>query len=123
MTNYNDGKWHGWNGGECPVHPMTIVAAIYGGETPDVPETRLDGVIRLAGQFQSSCWNHDEIISIRSKIIAFRVVKEHREPREFWVCESPDHRRPVVFASEAEMKAASWVPGLDQITHVREVLE
>ena len=21
MTDYNDGKWHGWNGGECPVHP------------------------------------------------------------------------------------------------------
>ena len=26
MTNtYNDGKWHGWNGGECPVHPKTVV--------------------------------------------------------------------------------------------------
>ena len=25
MTSYNDGKWHGWNGGECPVHPETEV--------------------------------------------------------------------------------------------------
>jgi len=25
MTDYNDGKIHGWNGGDCPVHPDTVV--------------------------------------------------------------------------------------------------
>ena len=27
MTDYNDGKWHGWSGGECPVEvsPMSEV--------------------------------------------------------------------------------------------------
>lgn len=25
MTDYNDGKWHGWNGGECPVDPQAEV--------------------------------------------------------------------------------------------------
>jgi len=25
MTDYNDGKWHGWNGGECPVDPQAWV--------------------------------------------------------------------------------------------------
>lgn len=26
-VDYNDGKIHGWNGGECPVHPETVVMA------------------------------------------------------------------------------------------------
>ncbi len=30
MTNYNDGKWHGWNGGECPVHPDSEVEVVGG---------------------------------------------------------------------------------------------
>lgn len=25
MTNWNDGTIHGWNGGDCPVHPETLV--------------------------------------------------------------------------------------------------
>lgn len=25
MSDYYDGCWHGWNGGECPVHPETII--------------------------------------------------------------------------------------------------
>ena len=31
MTNvyYNDGKIHGWNGGDCPVHPKSRVRAWY----------------------------------------------------------------------------------------------
>jgi hypothetical protein len=29
MTDYNDGKWHGWNGGECPVDPGTTVEVWY----------------------------------------------------------------------------------------------
>lgn len=28
MTDYNDGKWHGWNGGECPVHPDAVVEVV-----------------------------------------------------------------------------------------------
>ncbi len=29
MTDYNDGKWHGWNGGECPVDPESIIDVHY----------------------------------------------------------------------------------------------
>ena len=25
-VDYNDGNWHGWNGGECPVHPDSEIA-------------------------------------------------------------------------------------------------
>lgn len=71
MTNYNDGKWHGWNGGECPVHPGTVVEVFYDGqcEGPKVSS--------------SFVWRHDG--DGFSDILAFRVVKEHKEPREFWV--------------------------------------
>lgn len=63
MTNYNDGKWHGWNGGECPVHPQSVGDITY-----------FDGVTykdcKLA-QFD------------RELPLLFRVIKEYREPREF----------------------------------------
>lgn len=68
MTNYNDGKWYGWNGGECPVHPETVVHWV---------NTEGDSHKTLAGTL---CWN-DEL----APVAAFRVIKEHREPREFWV--------------------------------------
>lgn len=65
MTNYNDGNWHGWNGGECPVHPKSRV---------DIAGSW--GITRnkLAGDVS---WN--------GGVIAFRIVKEHREPREWWL--------------------------------------
>ena len=69
-VNYNDGKWHGWNGGDCPVHPETVVEAFCSVEKeyfdPD-----------YADEFD---WSTPG---------AFRVVKEYKEPREFWVTEVP----------------------------------
>ena len=75
MTNYNDGNWHGWNGGECTVYPKSKVEVVV--RDPD-------GLIRLeAGYAQLLRW---EYLECHSNIIAFRVVKEHREPREWWLC-------------------------------------
>ena len=70
MTDYNDGNWHAWNGGECPVHPETIVDVI--------------------------CKDYNKPCECKAKtkgwwarhynpIIAFRVVTEYRKPREFWI--------------------------------------
>jgi len=67
-VNYNDGNWHGWNGGECPVHPETVVVvkwACNGVETNEYP-----------AKYVGSNWDG---------VCAFRVIKEHHEPREFWV--------------------------------------
>lgn len=69
MTNYNDGEWHGWNGGECPVHPETIVIAQH-----ESRET-------LAAKYFN--WKTEGDFDI----IAFRVIKEHKEPREFYAQE------------------------------------
>lgn len=72
MTNYNDGNWWGWNGGECPVHPKTRVEVVYYEDAiPDPVWLDQDA----AGDFN---WQSDTII-------AFRVTREHREPREWWV--------------------------------------
>jgi hypothetical protein len=70
MTDYNDGKWHGWNGGECPVHPESVVEAVWYHETST----------GIAGKF-------DCYVGSRFSIIAFRVTKPYREPREFYVRE------------------------------------
>lgn len=63
-TNYNDGKWHGWNGGECPVHPETVVKGF------------MSYPCHFTGQAGFMDWSH---------IKQFRVIKEHREPREWWL--------------------------------------
>lgn len=70
----NDGKIHGWNGGECPVHPETVVECWM----------RVDGWAHCkAGELD---WGHSEK---SFDIIAFRVVKEYVEPKVIWVNEYP----------------------------------
>jgi len=69
MTDYNDGKWHGWNGGECPVHPESVV------------EIKAAAGWQAEGKAQSAFWDHN--IS-DGNIVDFRVVKEHNGPREVW---------------------------------------
>jgi hypothetical protein len=67
MTDYNDGKWHGWNGGECPVHPETQGDFVFE-----------DGNIlckRLVGE-----WDWDDT---NLPIIAFRVVTPYVEPETY----------------------------------------
>ena len=61
MTDYNDGKWHGWNGGECPVHPETVVEVLH------AENGILDELVASV-----NLWDHENLI-------AFRVIKEYRE--------------------------------------------
>ena len=69
-VNYNDGKWHGWNGGGCPVHPLSEVEAVWHDEN-----RRTSGI--RCGAAHGGAWFN--------QILKFRVIKEHREPREFWI--------------------------------------
>lgn len=101
MTDYNDGNWHGWNGGECPVHPKTIVQIVWQFTHGDVRDgLQEDCAVQWA-------WGGNE----NGRIIAFRVVKQHREPREYWIWTDS---RGVVQALDYDH------PGS---VHVREVLE
>lgn len=72
MTKYETNVWYGWNGGECPVHPETVVQVQTYGECPGSNEDN-------ASTFT---WHEPDING--NPIIAFRVVKEHKETREFW---------------------------------------
>ena len=70
------GPWIGWNGGECPVHPDTVVQAVRGTSEDADCETW------PAGQFQKSNWSD---MGGTHSIIAYRIIKEHKEPREMWL--------------------------------------
>jgi hypothetical protein len=75
MSDYNNGQIHGWNGGECPVHPETVVKFW----------TR-DGRSFSEGTAKCLRWSN---LSENSDIIAFQVVKQHVEPKVIWVNEYP----------------------------------
>jgi hypothetical protein len=74
MTDYNDGNWRGWNGGECPVHPKSLVDYVW-----HDPRTERAGVNFRREAIEEDCprlaWGN---------VVKFRVVKEFREPRECW---------------------------------------
>ena len=106
MTDYNDGNWHGWNGGERPVHPKSLIDAVW--------ITSAGNVLRGTRVAGTHAWS--------KQTVAFRVVKQYREPREFWfydgslfTCESDAmHERKVDLECDC-------VRG--EIIHVREVVE
>lgn len=100
MTDYNSGDWFGWNGGECPVHPETLVEGIYlDPETNDV--NHWSPVTDPASEFD---WERVE----RFLLVAFRVVKEYREPREFWLVETDGAPRVFTSKDRAELYAEEY---------------
>jgi hypothetical protein len=79
LVDYNDGQWHSWSGGACPVHPSSVVDCVW----HDEPVNRAGTMGRIAGidkDHSSVCWE---------RVIKFRVTKEYVEPpkvpREFWL--------------------------------------
>ena len=77
QVNYNDGKWHRWDGAtaECPVHKDSTVEVTYMDQDA--------GIIIDSRYARNYCWN-----SGHGPILAFRVTKEYVapvEPREFWI--------------------------------------
>lgn len=104
MTNYNDGKWHGWNGGKCPVHLET-----------EVDFMREDGSLSLSRLAMEVDWDH---YYDNNNILVFRVAKEYKELREFWV---------VIYdgtAWDTEDQAYRQAAHSESIVvHVREVIE
>ena len=76
MTEYNDGKWHGWNGGECPVDLLATVDHIWlfndGTWSSFVRDTPAGNVAFLGNEY--------------GQMIAFRVTKPAPpKPREWFV--------------------------------------
>ena len=92
---YEENVWHGWNGGECPVHPKTIVEILF-----------YDGVTAESWSDSDMAGDFDWSLAASVLPVAFRVIKEHREPREvlmdtngaYWdaLSVSPDAPGPFV---------------------------
>ena len=96
MTDYNDGKWHGWNGGECPVHPESEIEAFYMPKGAEKPW-------KFVNTAEGKIWGEPCL---------FRVIKPYVEPREGWIVPGQ------LYDSARQAKIAH--PGVEPI-HVREV--
>lgn len=68
LTEYETGVWYGWNGGECPVHPKSMVEIVTRhGEQEALPA-------------ESWIWD-----CTYSPIRAFRIVEPYAAPLEVWI--------------------------------------
>lgn len=110
MTDYNDGQIHVWNGGDCPVHPETMVEAWFrGGGSSETVANRL-------------FWSRSDK---DGDIIAFQVVKPYVEPkesREWWIWRDSRGRVIDMFKTKITRDDVHLLAG-DEIIHVREVKE
>ena len=109
MTDYNDGKIHGWNGGQCPVHPKSRVSVISGtwNNVANFHE-------KFAGDLVWDC------------IFAFRVIKPYTEPREMWAVgkhlfDSPEDAKAFLVRLDINNPGKGY--GSQPITKWREVTE
>ena len=69
---YVEGQWYGCNGGECPVHPETVVDVIR--------KPAKNSLVNLYESRRAGGWYWKG--DAAAPIIAFRVVKHHVEPKE-----------------------------------------
>ena len=99
MTDYNDGKWHGWNGGECPVDPCSEVEWLW-------MDPNLNTAGKSNGIASRAAW--------RNQVLRFRVTKPAPpKPMEWWLdCDG--------CRWDSEDEARKYGDG--EPIHVREVL-
>lgn len=85
MSDYNDGKIHGWNGGPCPVHPKTEVE-FWTRESGSVCADTHSCFGRPV-DYSMDIWEHARW---DSDVIAFKVLTPYVEPvppKTIWVNE------------------------------------
>lgn len=113
MVDYNDGEWHGWNGGECPVHPESEIDAVWPSGIDDKKSYRDAKKAKDFPWFVGGPWTP----------FLFRVTKPYDEPpkpREFWIVETDG--TPRTFYNEGIAKNYARDFGF-YVIHVREVIE
>ena len=109
MTKYNDGKWHGWNGEvtkPASVHSDSVIDYVW---FDDGDENELCGTNKGRKASDLVGW---------SQVVKFRVVKEHKEPREFWQYYDNQTGQWIVSSNPPEI-----IRGGSELIHVREVTE
>jgi len=104
---YEVGKWYPWTGVVRPVHRKTLVTCKFVDGEESLPEEAGRSVFIWSGE----------------DIVAFKVVEEYKEPREFWILYSgqPDvYSHGVYDCLEDARDHAVWS---DEVIKVREVKE
>lgn len=94
-ADYNDGTIHGWNGGDCPVHPEAVVKVWF-----EVSLNTLQRAGDLDWKVRDEDWS----------IIAFQVVKQHVEPKVIWVNEYEDGYHTAHNTEEKAKHSARGLP-------------
>lgn len=84
MTDYNDGNWHGWNGGvtkPSSIHYKSKIEYLW-----------LDVLTRRGGVSRQAAGYDEKIDTFMdwSNVVKFRVATEYKEPREFTLFEDQD---------------------------------
>ena len=74
MTEYVTGQFYGWNGGECPVHPETVVEVWFRGQSSQSA---------LKASYLE--WEHG---NSTGDIVCFKVITPYVEPKVIWVNET-----------------------------------
>ena len=90
MTEYVTGQIYGWNGGECPVHPETVVEYW----------TRSGRTSALRSKATYLEWEHVNSIG---DIVCFQVITPYAEPKVIYVNEWPSGSC-ASYVSEEEAK-------------------
>ena len=115
MTNYNDGEWHGWNGAvmkPAEIHDKTEIKYVWHDEN-----TGKCGVSERIAGFDDTQTGPAWI-----NVLKFRVVKEHKEPREFWTYFERASQCWCLSDNKAYAASRHLVSGMTEgMTHVREV--
>ena len=70
MTEYVTGQIYGWNGGECTMHPKTVVRVWLRGGAVD------------GAMVQTLVWGHNQS---GFDIVCFQVIEPYAEPNAIWV--------------------------------------
>jgi len=96
MSDYNDGKIHGWNGGECPVHPESEVMVWLRSASFTIDTEA--GLVN---------WVHG-VSDTDMDIVCFQVTKVHLEPKVIYVNE---HDTGACYAYQSEEVAKNMVGG------------
>lgn len=114
-TEYKPGIWYGWNGGECPVHPKTQVQVVWQFSEGDIRAGKVTG---LGSEWAWAGNDHGQIV-------AFCVVKEHRQPRELWHLLDEDGGVFDTFTDkeQAERGSSAWLHRNLTLVHYREVMD
>jgi hypothetical protein len=96
-VDYNDGKIHGWNGGDCPVHPESDVQYwVRSGKKGNYSAKTLD-------------WDHTPDSHNAFDVIAFCVVKQYKEPLFVWLNEYVDRVEAYATKNIANIHATCGV--------------